>query len=205
MNFKKTMLASLLMISASGAFAADSASVNITGTVSPDSCNITLTGGDIDYGNITLATGATRLPEKTVGWAVDCGTTPKPISLSWVDEFPLTPLVGMYGLRAEGSDVVVGEYSVAYKSGSYTAGNAAATLLRQLEDNNNWVPESGNAHTRLSHGFAPKYALSTDGATPVVAATHAGEVIVQSTLRSSISRSSDITLEGKATVTVNYL
>lgn len=207
MNFpKKTLLASLLMISASSALAVDT--LTVTGTIDPPSCDITLGGGDIDYLNITLAeSGPTTLPEKTVTYAVNCGTTPAPISLSWVDNRPVAGSgTGSFGIKALDGGAAIGSYTIEQVEANSTVDTFASHLLQRQSGGANWSVVPGAGIVVSDSGLEITHALTeTIPGTPTPGTTFTGEYVVKSTLNEGLNVGNGITLDGQATVTVTML
>ncbi|WP_313413540.1 DUF1120 domain-containing protein [Stenotrophomonas sp.] len=76
MNRTRLALATLLIASAPAAFA-NTAQINVTGTITPAACQITLAnGGNFDLGEINAAdlnaTSYTQVPEQETDIAIDC-------------------------------------------------------------------------------------------------------------------------------------
>ncbi|HDT0776049.1 TPA: DUF1120 domain-containing protein [Klebsiella aerogenes] len=85
MEFKRTILASLVPIASAlslSAHAADSFNINVTGVISPAACEANITGGEtIDYGTIHVsklsADAVTVLPGKQTAFSITCDAPAK--------------------------------------------------------------------------------------------------------------------------------
>ena len=204
MNFpKKTLLASLLMISASSALAVDT--LTVTGTIDPPGCDINLGLVTIDYGDITLAeSGPTTLPEKTVTYSVDCGAMSTPISLSWEDNRPqATPATTLFGIRALEGGTEIGTYTIEQIELSSKVGNNVSHL-RTRDGGGPWGAVPGpNVFVHSQPGHEITHSL--DDLYPASGTTFTGEYVVKSTLNEGLNVGNGITLDGQATVTVTRI
>lgn len=206
MNFpKKTLLASLLMISASSALAVDT--LTVTGTIDPPGCEIRLVGGVIDYGDITLAeSGPTTLPDKTVTYSVDCGTAPAPISLSWEDNNSVGSGTGSFGIKALDGGAAIGSYAIEQIETSSIVDGSTSHLLQRQSGGANWGVVAGTSIVVSEPGLEITHALTeTIPGAPTPGIIFTGEYVVKSTLNEGLNVGDGVTLDGKATVTVTRL
>lgn len=198
------MLASLLMISASGAFAADNAVLEINGMVAPAGCDVTFSNADLDLGRVTRSmlseTARTELPNQTFTYNIVCSAA-GPIQHSWADEKPNTspdPLA--FGLGAVQGAKKIGGYKL--QMGALTSD---PTLLSIVSINGGaWsgTPVISPLST-ARHSFSARAGT----AIPIPLTVAAGSINVKPFIDpvAGVDFSSEFPLEGQATMTVSYL
>ncbi|HIF6298706.1 TPA: DUF1120 domain-containing protein [Klebsiella michiganensis] len=158
---KKVLLATVLSLCVSSAFAAETAVLKVKGTLTNAACTPELSnGGVVDYGNIRLgdlsATENNQLGMKDVSLTIQC-TAPTKVSWNLIDDradsvanIPVedSSFVGgsirsgnqIYGVGKVG-DVNIGNYALFVKLDSVTAdGKAADSISTQLyADGSTWA------------------------------------------------------------------
>jgi len=220
--YKKLLIASAVLVAAAGAHAqASSATFDMTGTVTPASCDITLTGGNVaDYGvnesaNLRKSTlgGTTNqhyvLISKSIPWTVSC-TAATPLQLVFTDAkagkaLPFDTATDSYrfGLVDGTGTAAIGSFTVAL-TGVTIDGASAAGLLLGTAGLNSWnATNAGFAAPGKANGFiktagltAPSTLTIVKGSADVVASL--GKTYVDGSV-------STITLNGGATITLQYL
>lgn len=202
---KKTLLASLLMISASSALAVDT--LTVTGTIDPPGCDINLGLVTIDYGDITLAeSGPTTLPEKTVTYSVDCGAMSTPISLSWEDNRSVGSGTGSFGIKALDGGAAIGSYAIEQIETSSIVDGVPSHLLQRQSGGASWGVVAGTSIVVSEPGLEITHAVTeTIPGAPTSGTIFTGEYVVKSTLNEGLNVGNGITLDGQATVTVTRI
>lgn len=220
MNFpKKTLLGSLLLFSATSAFAVDTADLRVIGTIAPTACTPTFAGGGVvDYGNIPTAslsrTDATLLATHTISYTITCDA-PIAIGTSWSDgrsgsasiaNLPVGfSAASAFGLGKQGS-ADIGRYVMEHASGSVTGDGVPVSLIIQ---NNGaaWATSPIN-YILNGSGVDRVYSYAPTGTlVPGAYTTVAGTINVSATIAptSTLDLTNSITLDGLSTMTVRYL
>lgn len=199
------------VLAAGSAYASNSVVLDVTGTVTPASCNLVLSQPTIDLGNISSGALNESVPTK-----VGTGSSDINVTCTSATQFALQVLddqqasvdaasataVGAptgygYGLGSV-AGVNVGAYAVGLSAG--TAGTSGATFIRST-DGKSWAP------TTLLQPGTTYTAWSTDGSTPasVNSAKATLDVTAAVTARQNLDLSSAVALAGKATIELHYL
>jgi Protein of unknown function (DUF1120) len=220
--FKKVLISSVVLVAAAGAYAQSSASLSMTGSLTPVSCSITLTGGGVaNYGtNETTAvraasqTGTTNLHysmgAKTIPLDVTC-TAATPLQLAFNDSkagkalaFNSSSDALRFGLVDGASGTAaIGSYVMSFSSitidGVASAGSLVATTGSTTWTASNAVYAAPGKAT----GF-----IKTAGLTaPSAITTIRGSLIVDTAIGKTYvdTAKSAITLNGGGTITLQYL
>lgn len=233
---KKTLLATTLatitLISASSAYAADSVDLSVGGSIAPASCTPTLdNGGTLDYGVIktdALKTGAyTALPDRGIDLTITCDSKAK-IALRGMSERkgsvagftenssgvaivnPATKLPEMYtaaviGLGYDGG-TKIGGYAVKIGKDA-TIDGQAAVVISQSKTFPSWSSENNDTEIiSTTPDFRVSWAAKGE-TTPVSFKTMVARVIVRAYINepSSLNLTKPIKLDGLATLELVYL
>lgn len=205
MNFKKTMLASLLMISASGAFAAE---MTITGKLVAGTCDVTFTtdGGKIDYLDIPVSgdSGIT-LPNKDMGYSIVCDPG-SAVKFSFADGKPgtSTGMTNTLGL-GEHDGAKIGSYRI--NTRQVTGDNQPVGVMSRAVGAPTWgdaVAVSGDLYFRNASSetsFGP-----IGSKTPTIYSNVSGVIQVNDVqIAPGLPISEGVTLDGSAIMTVTQI
>lgn len=200
MNFKKTMLASLLMISASGAFAADTATLTVNGTIAPTSCNITIGGGA--NGTLTFDVADYIGAEKTldpqdIPFDVSCDPNAIAVSLNVTDEKRSDSGGQRFSLGMHGSSKI-GDYGLVLAN--MMADSAPARMLSQTSDGVWRVVGSGFNGAGGVYAFANMTSTS-----PVLAKNLTATMNIRPTIYAGLPVGDAVSLDGSVTITVSMI
>lgn len=206
MQFKtKALLASLILASASNAFAATTAELKVTGSIVPAACTPKITG-EANYGSLGQAnlggSSATGLATKSVPYTITCNA-PTRIGMKFTDSrASSTAEPNTFGLGFQGTETKIGYYTVANDPTKALADGNAATLLTKT-GSGDWVAETGSLSVpNTIQSFA------TNGVSiPVPHTIFAGSLLITSVILplEGMDLSKEITLDGVATMEVIYL
>jgi hypothetical protein len=185
-----------------------------TGTFVPGSCQPTFaSSGVVDYGNIAVSdlnpVAVTPLPVRTIAYTISCDA-PIEIATTLTDNragSASATAATHYGLGKKGS-VNTGFYTVAQLPGTATASNPGGTALVDLIER-----DGTGAWTAVTSGFQAgdgtrQQAYAARGVlTPGAYQEYAGalQVIASIAPADSLDLTSEIVLDGLATLEVRYL
>lgn len=207
---KKTLLGSLLLLSATSAFAVDTADLRVIGTIAPTACTPTFAGGGvIDYGLIPSAslspTAPTSLQRRTMAYTITCDA-PIAIGTSWSDSRASSAGADNYsfGLGLQGSNSI-GLYNIRDRLAGATGDGAPVDVISSSNGGVTWSVSADALQLRgnaLIHGYAAPGTL-----VPAAYSNFAGTIEVAPTISatSTLDLTSTITLDGLSTMTVRYL
>ncbi|MDI3270808.1 DUF1120 domain-containing protein [Pseudomonas sp. AL03] len=213
MNFpKKALLGSLLALSATSAFAVDTADLRVIGTIAPTACTPTFAGGGVvDYGNIPTASlsasVATPLAAKDITYVIHCDA-PISIGTSWGDSRAGSSISGggfAFGLGTQGV-AKIGRYGVTHMTG-LTTGDGTTVDIIFKQGNGPWTLGNAGGSPVASDGtviqsYAPVGTLIPGAYTDIAGTLRVGATIAPT---STLDLSTAITLDGLSTMTVRYL
>lgn len=218
---KKFTLATVVgmgLIGASSAFAEDTADISVIGTITPASCDIVLTNGDINHGKISarsLTDGAVKeLGTKTVGVNVTCDAATQ-FALSadnGGDDSSYDPSKSGFGLGKNGSTEKFGYFTLRF-DGSTLQGESADPLVGVASaDRTTWTAadttaDGGVTGPVLSNsGYLGFNDAGTTNAVKEIAVFE-GDLEVRTFLapKEELTVATDVDFAGTATVVVNYL
>jgi len=204
--------------------AATTATLTITGTVTPSSCNVALTGADVDYGAMTRATVqgyallenlAYTLPAKTVTLNVTCNN-PIGIALNVSDnKSDSRAVLGnaastiRYGLGLSGL-AKVGAYGLEYSEMMLTlaAGSPrpiASHLKRPIASVGAWAPTTGVPKFN-PEDYIAFHSVSIETVPSAIRAVSAKISVRPYLLKTTVDDApGEIKLDGNATVTLQYI
>lgn len=210
---KKLTSLSLLALCAfatNAAIAATSASLTVTGTITPPSCDVTLSGnGEFALGAISLASaGQTHPSPVSQTMSISC-TGPSVVGFRLTDNRASTrTLLNVYGLGIglDSASNPIGYYLLTF--GSLQV-NGSAGFVKMSEDNGaTWGAWAGDAMTPYAQ-LPRSYAFgTTSGATPPSPMTTASAVLSANVYiepRNTLDLSNVINLDGSATIDLVYL
>lgn len=209
MNFpRKTLLASLLLLSATNVFAVDTAILKVIGTIAPTACTpVFASGGTVDYGLIPTAslspTVATNLATKPISYTVTCDAA-IPIAMAWTDARNGTaPAVSAFNFGLGKQDANnIGQYNIKIVSGT---GDGTPVDMIISDSGHPW---SAGAGTNVQHDYDRLTSFATAGTVvPGSFMEYAGNFDVTATIAptSTLDLSRTITLDGLATLEIRYL
>lgn len=209
---KKALLGSLLALSTTSVFAVDSADLRVIGTIAPGACTPTFTGGGtIDYGVITIAslsqTAETALSPRSIGYTITCNA-PIPISLTWGDSrggSVTAPSAARFGLGTH-SGANIGRYTIQSIVAGTLGDGAAVALLQRANPTTAWSPGS-NTIFNANDGLLATSFAEIGERVPNAYSTYTGTLSVITTINplQGLDTTTEITLDGLSTMTVNYL
>jgi hypothetical protein len=227
------MVLSTMVLASAPAFAESvTATLTVTGKLSPGACNVSLVGGSsIDYGDIASANLSsseyTALREQSRNLSVACGSLTNAY-VSVTDNHAASALADAKMKQALGSDTLAdtqvfglgttGEGDTAAKIGAYTIklGRATTTDLaggsRQQEavlssvDKATWVASSNPVYMTADGAQLYSAGGAAAGSKPEKGKTFLFPIIVKAALNntSAMPVSSNVALDGSATFTVSY-
>ncbi|WP_371355678.1 DUF1120 domain-containing protein [Pseudomonas chlororaphis] len=217
MNFpKKVMLGSVLLLGATSVLA-DTADLRVIGTIAPSACTPVFAGGAVvDYGVIPPATlgrtTETTLASHDVNYTITCNA-PIAISTTWTDARLGTAVrldtatpgnLNDFGLGAH-NGVNIGRYWIFNVAANTTADGNPVDLIQQNNSASAWIHATiAQAATDgiRQYSYAPVGTL-----VPGAYTTYAGTLRVNAfiTPTQNLDMSTEITLDGLSTMTVNYL
>ncbi|MFJ7311505.1 DUF1120 domain-containing protein [Pseudomonas sp. NPDC098747] len=209
---KKLLLLPLALAFASNAaMAANSVDISVTGTITPNSCVISLYGGDFDLGTIAASALSdsefTRLPTLW-GKRLDilCAG-PHQVGFKAIDNRrDENGGTGSFGLGRDGANNPIGDYVLHMnETTAFTNGK----LKESWDSGNSWeevsrLPPINNRSTVV---YAFDTATSSNTATPLPMTSGNVQLLLSATVRplSELDTSAEITIDGSATFELVYL
>lgn len=206
-----------------------SATLNVTGTLSPGACNVSFVGGgDVDYSNITVdslsSTAYTTLTKQSKNLQVTCGANTNAYvsvqdnrSTSAIRVAAMKTALGnasladeqVFGLGASGM-AGIGAYTISMGPASVVTafGGTATTQPAVLSSPDKATWTASTTPVALTGGGALYYSAGPSGAdaTPVAARTWSFPLSVVAALNNTtdLPVKEDVPLDGSATFTVSY-
>ena len=221
MQFKKLSIAAgvfgSLMATAFTAQAGASATMTISGIVTPSACSIALSGGGtLDFGPVSIealpTTGTYTMAPQTIDTVIDCQDTEQAVAISFVDN--RTDSVAThtdedtataFGLgSADG--INIGSYGI--KISKVTAEGAEGSLLSSSGKTLTSTWSSLSADTFINNGTTAQYITYTDtsGSAPVSKKNYTFTLQVTPSISSNMKAiTSTAELDGNATINVDYM
>lgn len=208
------------------ALAAESATLNIKGTVIPASCNVTVTG-DVDYGSLQIAelqaagetNGGYQLGEKSSGFNIACAGSTK-VALSFkADSQPasvpaMTPVmsgiseytVSKLGVLGQAGGKDVGYYAIISPAASHiNVDDEEQYPLKSLTNGVSWTSPTGNTAYDLSGTNI--YSWGGASGNPVAGKNISGNFKVVAVINPDVANSvtEETKFDANTTLTVRYL
>ena len=197
MSLKKTLLVTCLLAASGGTFAAQTADLQLTGKIVPNSCDVTFANsGVIDFGEVKAADikqdEATALPRKYLRWDVVCGG-PTAITAKWVDNkvgdgVPggTNPAGYRFSLGKDSANTPIGHLIMHHGAGeSVTVTGGVAGLGGTA----NVIVSSDNGATWLNSGYGEQshvnmisYSTGTTALAPEAYTTYSNNMVFTATL-----------------------
>ncbi|MBC3209341.1 DUF1120 domain-containing protein [Pseudomonas sp. SWRI111] len=209
---KKFLLGSLLAVSATSAFAVETADLRVIGTIAPGACTPVFAGGaTVDYGVIPLAslsqTADTALGSRDVNYTISCNA-PIAISATWSDARAASvtnPNAARYGLGTH-NGTNIGRYGVSYVVAGTTADGNPITLIQRANPTAAWTAGVNTIGTSPNGLLAVSFAKVGE-VVPSAFSTYAGTIRVTTLIDpiQNLDTTTDVALDGLSTMTVNYL
>ncbi|MFJ7316650.1 DUF1120 domain-containing protein [Pseudomonas sp. NPDC098747] len=204
---KKLLLLPLALAFASNAaIAANSVDLRVTGTITPAACDITLVGGDVDFGSLSgsdlSSTSDTPLTPIVRNLNILC-TGATQVGITAIDNRAGTNASHAYGLGVDSASEKIGGYAIDFKA--TTTDGSAGQLTRSNDSGATW--------TRMSSGFiepSPTQiwswaATGTNAPIPVTSVNQEFEIDASIAATNTLDTSTEITLDGSATIELVYL
>ncbi|CAI8855789.1 DUF1120 domain-containing protein [Pseudomonas chlororaphis] len=211
MNFsKKTLLGSLLLLSATSAFAVDTADLRVIGTIAPTACTPTFAGGGtIDYGLIPSAslnaTTPTTLADRTITYTITCDA-PISIGTSWTDNRQDSTTRATYSGLGKHMGANIGHYIMRAVPAATTADGNPVDLIWRENASTAWGLTTTTSvlwpNGVRTQSYAPPGTLVPGAYTNYSGTVNVSTIIAPT---STLDMTSSITLDGLSTMTVRYL
>jgi type 1 fimbria pilin len=221
-NMKKIIgltLGIACLAAALGAHATTAAELSVRGTIKPAACNLTLTGaGVVNYGDIpsgTLLPGAfTPLQERTVPLSITCASGATKFGLTFKDLQSASKVPGILNALGTGyteaHNYGLGMVS-ARKTGGFaitlrdlkSSGTTLVPIMRASASTTSWQTSDGKAaQSPTQHSWR--------SGTPFIPATISqlsGTIAVRAVINrpQDLDLSRDVTLDGRASLELNYI
>ncbi|MDR6165561.1 DUF1120 domain-containing protein [Pseudomonas fluorescens] len=208
----KALLTMLMLASASPVFAAATADLRITGTVTPAACTpVFANGGVLDFGNIAAgslkSTDYTSLPPREITYTITCNA-PIAIATTWVDN--RADSVGPdfvpnhdFGLGKQGA-ANIGAYTMAHIGSQTSADGSTVDLIIANTGSSVWANNS-SGNMQVMRNTMVSYA-PTGTLIPGAYTTYSGALTVPVVLSpmNTLDVTTQIDLDGLATMEVVY-
>ncbi|MDI9803156.1 DUF1120 domain-containing protein [Citrobacter koseri] len=231
--FKKSLLASLLALTASSVMAAQSVDITVTGKIVPSSCTPSFPsgGGIADFGTIKVAslnsTSATALPDiKTVPVTITCEEDTR-VGISFTDvhsasapttdyaiNFASTDFASsvnyLFGLGMYGSQKI-GAYALGIQidAGTLTNGNGDNLIAyASADEGTTWGTKSGNSYMQIINNKSEIYSFgksATNAPEPQTKVNFNVGVSAIINPTNDLHITDEATLDGLTTVELVYL
>ncbi|QHD07254.1 hypothetical protein PspR76_16620 [Pseudomonas sp. R76] len=213
MNFpRKALLGSLLLMSASSAFAVDTADLTVIGTIAPVACTPTFAGGgEVDYGLIPSsslsATVATLLATRTISYTIHCDA-PISVGTSWTDGRSGTASVvnnSNFGLGLQGVNKI-GGYTLRQLTAAATGDGTTVNLVFRDGTTGAWSQADASS-VQLNNGVRMQSYAPTGTVVPGTYTDFGGTIQVLTSIAptNTLDMTTSVTLDGLSTMTVRYL
>ena len=205
MNFKKTLLASLLMISASGAFAAETATLSVKGTIAPTACNVTLGGasqGELTFDVTDYAGDLMTLEPQTIPFNIAC--SPNAIAVTYaVSDDASSPhsATNAFGLGKHTNGAEIGVFLMSHSD--VTVDNVPARAIFKNSSYLNWTV--GDYISKTSKDGVMSFASAAGDLVPVMAKVFSATLTVTPTIYADLPASDGVELAGAATFTITMI
>lgn len=222
---KKVILATVLSMCVSSAFAADTAVLKVKGTLTNAACTPEISnGGVVDYGSIALAslssTDVNQLGRRDFSVTINC-SSPSKVGFTVVDDRSgtapnilvkngsftgndIVQPVNLFGLNKTAGNVNIGNYSMFVKTDSVVADGTTVSAIYSDDNGVSWS-DVGNL---MQNNASQVVTVAATGQTTPLAFSQlvvpmAVSTAVQNTATLAIT--DDTNLDGQATFTLKYL
>jgi len=217
---KFALLPLTLIFAANAALAANSVDLRVTGTITPSACDVSLTGGDFNLGVISskelAATTTTTLPAsagKTLN--ITCSGATQ-VALKAIDNrassVPSGIISDAFGLGMDGANNPIGRYEIQMLGATVMANGAAGKYKASDDDGASWFGFGASTLRMSAFDLYPRiYALDLASAgggaqpAPITSASVGLQVVATIQPESALDTSSEISLDGSATIELVYL
>ena len=226
---KKIVLATVLAACVSSAFAADTATLKVKGTLTTGVCTPTLSnGGEVDFGIIELSTLSAstinQLGQKTLTLSINCDN-PTKVAFTTMDDrqdslkninivgggadgrdIPETS--GQYGLGKTAEGVNIGAYSIAVDIALVTTEAGSKATIDQELNAEEWINSTAGITLDGRSGFGRKFTVADTGTIVPIAFTEAVfPLLVTAAIDSTtnLGITDNTPLDGQATISLVYL
>ncbi|QMR75419.1 DUF1120 domain-containing protein [Enterobacter sp. RHBSTW-00175] len=217
--FTAGAIASLLTVTLSS-YAGTSATLTISGTVTPAACTIAISGGGtLTFDPVSIealpSTGTYTMTPKTIDTTVDCQNTAQAVAISFVDNRKdsvathsdeLTDSNTAFGLGTNDDALKIGSYGI--KITKVTAEGTEGSLLSSTGKTlaSTWSSLSSDAF--VNNGTTAQYITYTDtsGSAPVSKKNYTFTLEVTPSISSDMKGiTSTANLDGNTTINVDYM
>jgi hypothetical protein len=223
---KKILLATALSFCVSSAFAAETAVLKVTGTLTNAACIPELSnGGVVDYGNIHLgelsSTSVNQLGQKEIDLTINC-TSPTKVGWSMIDDRSssragitidnATASGGtnslsyyQFGVGQTSGNVNIGNYGVFVKDSLVTVDGETGDVIGR---NSDWATNKWSATGAVRSDNYMTISVAATGTTEPLAFTTATFPLVTSLAiqdTTTLNVTDDTKLDGQATISLVYL
>lgn len=223
MQFKKLSLAAgvagALLATAFTAQAGTTATMTISGIVTPSACSIVLTGGGtLDFGPVHVdalpSTGTYAMTPKTIDTVIDCQDKEQGVVISFIDNRnssvathtdESTDSNTAFGLgTADGINIGSYGIKISQVTAEATAGDLLTSTGKTASDT--WTPFSTDSF--INNGTTAQYITYTDasGTAPVSKKNYTFTLQVSPSISSGMKAiTSTAEFDGNATINVDYM
>ncbi|WP_421511112.1 DUF1120 domain-containing protein [Enterobacter sp. JS8-1] len=213
-------IGSILMSTVFIAHAGTSATLTISGTVTPAACTIALSGGGtLTFDPVSIealpSTGTYTMKPKTIDTTVDCQNTAQAVAISFVDNRKdsvathtdeLTDSNTAFGLGTNDDALKIGSYGI--KISKVTAEGTQGSLLSSTGKTMASAWSSLGADTFVNNGTTAQYITFTEtsGSAPVSKKNYTFTLEVTPSISSEMKGiTSTANLDGNTTINVDYM
>ncbi|MDA8486729.1 DUF1120 domain-containing protein [Pseudomonas resinovorans] len=210
---KKLVFAPLVLaFAANTALAANSVDLRVTGTITPAACNISSTGGgNFDFGSLSAqelnATATTPWGELRNDLSITCSGATL-VGIKALDNRAGTAADSQsrsFGLGLDSQGNKIGFYHIT-TTATPTVNGSAGSSTRSQDNGATWATNASAAITTdQNHIVSWNAAGSPDDPVPVTSVSQTIRVNVHIAPENTLDTSSDITLDGSATIELVYL
>ncbi|MHA1057462.1 DUF1120 domain-containing protein [Enterobacter mori] len=224
---KKLLVATVLSLCVSSAFAAETAVLKVTGTLTNSACTPELSnGGVVDYGIIRLgelsSTSNNQLGQKEIGLTINCTAATKvgwSVSDDRADSSAGITISGgtasgndasesyfHYGVGKTNNGISIGNYSIFVRDNKVTIDSTQGDITGRNKDwaEGTWAPAPSAIR---SDSFQIVSAANAGTSEPVAFKTAVFPLVTTLAIKdtNSLAITDDTSLDGQATITLTYL
>jgi type 1 fimbria pilin len=216
---KLALLPLTLMFAANAALAANSVDLRVTGTITPSACDISLAGGDFDLGIIPVSDLSTsgvsaRQPVGGKTLSITCSGATM-VGLKAIDNRASSLPSGAssedaFGLGMDGANNPIGSYTIDLVQAGAQVNGAGAVFADTDNMGQSWryygnqdvFPMTAYNNYPRVFSMAPQ---TGGGVIPVTSMSTQLQVSATIQPKSALDTSSEITIDGSATIELVYL